>query len=84
MQDTSAPLVEHRFPCDTCGSDLRFDPGAHQLTCDHCGNTQGIDAVHSADGGIRELDFRKAVQNQLPGEEIEETRVVTWIGESPP
>ena len=21
------PTEEHRFPCDTCGSDLRFDPG---------------------------------------------------------
>jgi DNA-directed RNA polymerase subunit M/transcription elongation factor TFIIS len=69
--------VDHRFPCDTCGSDLRFDPQAHDLHCDHCGNTQPIEGTRRADGGIKELDFRKAVSNQLSAQEIEETRVTT-------
>lgn len=69
--------VEHRFPCDACGSDLRFDPTAYQLRCDHCGNTQPIEGTRQADGGIKELDFRAAVANQLSEEEIEETRVTT-------
>ncbi len=70
-------ITEHRFPCDTCGSDLRYDPGADQLTCDHCGNTQPIEAVRRASGGLQELDFRAAVNNTLSDAEIEETRVVT-------
>ncbi len=70
-------ITEHRFPCDTCGSDLRYDPGADHLTCDHCGNTQPIEAVRRASGGLQELDFRAAVNNTLSDAEIEETRVVT-------
>ena len=69
--------VEHRFPCDTCGSDLRFDPQGHQLQCDHCGNAQPIEGTRRADGGIKELDFRAAVSNQLSDAEIEVTRVST-------
>jgi len=69
--------AEHRFPCNTCGSDLRFDPGDHQLICDHCGNVEPIEGSIRADGGIRELDFREAVNNRLAAEEIEETRVIT-------
>ena len=77
MNTETAPLIEHRFPCDNCGSDLRFDPGSHQLICDHCGNTQSIDNDHSTKGGIRELDFRNALADKLPEAEIEETRVLT-------
>ena len=69
--------TEHRFPCDTCGSDLRFDPASHQLVCDHCGNRQSIEGTRQTSGGIKELDFRSGVANQLSEEEIEETRVVT-------
>lgn len=64
---------EHRFPCDTCGSDLRFDPTSHQLVCDHCGNSEQIEGSGSPQ--IRELDLRAALANQLAAEEIEETRV---------
>ncbi len=70
-------LADHHFPCDTCGSDLRYDPGADQLTCDHCGNSQAIETDRVAAGGLRELDFRAAVNNTLSEAEIEETRVVT-------
>ncbi|WP_342076293.1 TFIIB-type zinc finger domain-containing protein [Yoonia sp. SS1-5] len=68
--------AEHRFPCDTCGSDLRFDPGDDQLVCDHCGNVEPIDGTHATTGGIKELDFRTAVNDRLADEEIEETRVI--------
>ena len=69
--------AEHRFPCETCGSDLRFDPIARQLQCDHCGSAQPIEGTQHAHGGIKELDFRAATANQLSEEEIEETRVST-------
>lgn len=76
MQDATPPVQDHRFPCDNCGSDLRFDPGDHRLMCDHCGNTQMIERS-SPSGGIKELDFQDAVNNLLADEEIEETRVIT-------
>ncbi len=69
--------AEHRFPCDTCGSDLRFDPGNHRLVCDHCGNIEPIEGTRHTAGGIKELDFRDAVENRLAAEEMEETRVIT-------
>lgn len=80
MTDTELPPVtadeEHRFPCNQCGADMRFDPGQDRLICDHCGNVERLD-----DGGpwtgsaIRELDFRHAIENELPAQEMEETRV---------
>lgn len=72
--DAPAPQKEHRFPCDNCGADFRFDPAARTLICDHCGNTGDLEApgpVHA----IKELDFRAALEAKLPDAEIEETRV---------
>jgi DNA-directed RNA polymerase subunit RPC12/RpoP len=75
-QPADAPLEEHRFPCDQCGADFRFDPAERQLICDHCGNTDTLEAPGPG-GGIRELDFRAALEAQLPEAEMEETRVTT-------
>lgn len=37
----------HRFPCPSCGADLRFDPGSAdgggQLLCGHCGYVRQLD-----------------------------------------
>lgn len=74
--DPPAPLEEHRFPCDQCGADFRFDPDNHQLICDHCGNHQSIGGGAWQGGTLAELDFRNAINNQLPDADIEETRVV--------
>jgi predicted RNA-binding Zn-ribbon protein involved in translation (DUF1610 family) len=74
-QSRPAP-EEHRFPCDACGSDLRYAPGSDRLVCDHCGNEQQI-ADAGFWGGVHELDFRAAVEARLPEIEIEETRVLT-------
>lgn len=72
------PTDEHRFPCDQCGGDMRFNPDAGQLVCEHCGNTAEIEAAHGPwGGGIRELDFKAAIDNLLPLQEMEETRVST-------
>lgn len=75
--DLPAPVTEHRFPCESCGSDMRFQPGTEELVCDHCGNRAAISTAMGPWGGIRELDFARAVAEQLPEEEIEETRVLT-------
>jgi predicted RNA-binding Zn-ribbon protein involved in translation (DUF1610 family) len=74
---TGAVTEEHRFPCDACGSDMRFDPAAGQLVCDHCGNTEAIVGSRQATSALRELDFQAALANLLPQAEMEETRVVT-------
>ncbi len=51
--------IERGFPCETCGSDLRFDPASQDLNCDHCGNRQAIDTTNSAP--LREKDYRAAL-----------------------
>ncbi len=69
--------AEHRFPCDQCGADLRFDPGAGQLVCDFCGNTQQIETDTPASDALRELDFKAALATELPEAETTELRTVT-------
>ena len=70
-------LEDHRFPCATCGSDLRYAPGTDTLLCDHCGSTEEILSHGSwSRNGLAELDFRKALADQLPQTEMEETRVL--------
>ncbi len=73
----AAPLEEHRFPCDTCGSDMRFDPAQSRLVCDHCGNIEPIDGTGRHAQAIAEQDFRAGLQAALPAAEMEETRVTT-------
>ncbi len=72
-----APIEEHRFPCENCGSDLRYAPGATDLVCDHCGHVQRIDIALPLAEAQREQDFEAALAGQLSREEFEETRVVT-------
>lgn len=69
-------LEDHRFPCDTCGSDLRFVPGEGKLVCDHCGNVEVIEDDGPVQGAIRELDFRAGLDAALPNAEMEESRGV--------
>ncbi|MEP5090813.1 MAG: primosomal protein N' (replication factor Y) - superfamily II helicase, partial [Paracoccaceae bacterium] len=67
----------HQFPCENCGSDYRYAPGTDTLTCDHCGDTSTIAETGFRSPAIRELDFRAALQDQLPEAEIEEIKVVS-------
>ena len=76
-QPPAAPLEEHRFPCDTCGSDMRFDPAQSLLVCDHCGNVEPIDGTGRHASAVAEQDFRAGLQAALPAAEMEETRVTT-------
>lgn len=67
---------QHRFPCDNCGSDLRFDPKRDCLLCDHCGNMREIDDAGPWNGiAIQEMDFRRALASNLDDTETIETRV---------
>jgi DNA-directed RNA polymerase subunit RPC12/RpoP len=69
------PEETHRFPCEQCGADYRYDPGAGHLTCDHCGHSEPISAGPWAGGTLRELDFDAGLARDLPESEMEETRV---------
>jgi hypothetical protein len=66
----------HEFPCDACGGQLRFDPGAGALVCQHCGAQQELSSQHGRAHALRELDFEAALAQRLPEAEIEETRVL--------
>ena len=76
---TPAPssIEEHRFPCEQCGADYRFDPTASELSCDHCGHTQSIKSGPWSGAKLREMDFDAAIAQDLPATEIEETRVLS-------
>ncbi|WP_146346835.1 TFIIB-type zinc finger domain-containing protein [Phaeobacter marinintestinus] len=77
LSATSELVEEHRFPCDNCGADYRFDPANGTLTCDHCGHSQPIGAGPWKGPAIRELDFDAAATGTLAEAEIEETRILT-------
>ncbi|MDC0738640.1 TFIIB-type zinc finger domain-containing protein [Cognatishimia sp. SS12] len=75
-ENSPTPRSTHRFPCDQCGADYRFDPDAGKLICDHCGDEKPVQEASPWQGAvIRELDLKTALQNALPSHEIEETRV---------
>jgi predicted RNA-binding Zn-ribbon protein involved in translation (DUF1610 family) len=67
----------HRFPCDQCGADLRYQPGTEKLICDHCGFEKPVEDTAVNHPVIREMDFRAALDQQLPAAETEERRVST-------
>jgi predicted RNA-binding Zn-ribbon protein involved in translation (DUF1610 family) len=65
----------HRYPCEACGADLRFSPGATALVCDHCGHTQLISpSGHDRLRALRELDYAAAAAGTLPDAAMEEVR----------
>ena len=65
MADAAPVSKEHRFPCEQCGADYRFDPDAALLICDHCGHSEEIAQAGPWESSIRELDFQSAVSGQL-------------------
>ncbi len=68
---------EHRFPCEQCGADYRFNPDDGTLTCVHCGHSEPIGSGPWGGANLRELDFDAAIADKLPESEIEETRVLS-------
>jgi DNA-directed RNA polymerase subunit RPC12/RpoP len=75
MRLGAAPVPEgpdtHRFPCPTCGADLRFDPPSGNLKCQHCGHEEAIPPSRDP---IRELDLRAVETGTLPPAEMQEAR----------
>ena len=72
-----AASQEHRFPCDQCGADLRFDAAAGKMICDHCGNERPIEGLTDRAPDIRELDFRAALEARIPEAEMEGRRILS-------
>jgi len=70
---------EHRYPCEACGADLRFQPGQEMLVCDHCGHAQAIPAAtgRGTAKGLTELDLGAGLRADLPLEASEEVRTLT-------
>ena len=76
-RDAPAPGVEeHRFPCDTCGADMRFDPASQGMLCDQCGNAEPIPAPsrQAVARALAEVDLRRSLAG-LPEEATETTHV---------
>lgn len=71
------PSTDHHFPCQTCGSDLRFAPGQDRLVCDHCGQQEVLDTEPRHLPELRELDYQDAIGATLPQTEMVDTRVLT-------
>ena len=70
----------HRFPCQSCGTDLRYEPGTSQLECDYCGNIEKIENVAGYRGtAIREMDFRRAIKQGLNEFEMAEIRTFECV-----
>jgi hypothetical protein len=63
----------HRFPCPSCGADLRYAPDLDRLKCQHCGHEE---AIPENRGPIPELDLRAVERGAVPADAIEELRVV--------
>ena len=49
----AAPAEPHRFPCPTCGADLRFEPDRGRLKCQHCGHEEAIPERRGGDPRAR-------------------------------
>lgn len=75
-----ADTTPHQFPCQSCGSDLRYAPGTELLTCDHCGAEQVITETTPFEGAaMSELDYRKAIKDGLSDFETEEVQTFTCV-----
>ena len=75
-EEQVAPDSAHLFPCPQCGADMRFDPATGGMVCDYCGYKAPVDADAAPAPAIRELDFRAALDAQLPAAETED--VQSW------
>ena len=74
---SATPQDEHRFPCEQCGADYRFDPTGGVLICDHCGHREEIGAGPWKGAALKELDFDKVVTQGAGDADMEEARVLT-------
>ena len=67
---------QHRWPCEQCGSDLRYAPGQTELKCDYCGHVQkiAVAAPKTKSTALGELDLARGLANDLPATASEDVR----------
>ncbi|MEZ5796681.1 MAG: primosomal protein N' (replication factor Y) - superfamily II helicase [Paracoccaceae bacterium] len=68
--------LEHRWPCENCGAQLRYAPGQTELKCDYCGHVQQIAPAtdRRRARALREHDLLAGLRDDLPGAAMEEVR----------
>jgi len=49
-------VISNSLNCQGCGAILHYEPGTHNLKCDHCGSTNEIDTA-SADHDIKSFNY---------------------------
>lgn len=66
-----------RWPCATCGSDLRYMPGATEMRCDHCGTVQAIPDLPTErkSRALGEIDLARGLADDLAPAEVQEVRI---------
>jgi DNA-directed RNA polymerase subunit RPC12/RpoP len=69
-------IEAHRWPCEKCGSDLRFAPDKGQLECAHCGHVQDLSKPDGRAEGkaFQELNLKQGLANDLPDAASEDVR----------
>ena len=65
---TPEPTGERRFPCGSCGAQLRFAPGTLAMRCAHCGSLNEIEADSQP---VEEIDYERV----LAGLEADEPKI---------
>jgi len=64
------------WPCNQCGADLRYEPGATELVCDHCGARQPIpDLPEGRTRRLNEIDLDRGLADDLPAAQMEQVRI---------
>ena len=74
-----ASSQEFRYPCDKCGSSLRFAPGQTDLICPNCGNAQHIERAspRALSRALGELDLQRGLKDDLPQAAMQDIRTST-------
>ncbi|TQS73402.1 primosomal protein N' (replication factor Y) - superfamily II helicase [Rhodobacteraceae bacterium] len=75
--DADKSAAAQVYPCESCGADLRFNPGQTRMVCDHCGHVQDMPtATHRGETGLSELALAPVLADGFPDVDIEDTRVL--------
>jgi len=81
--DASAPApastgTEREFPCEQCGAELVFEPGAMALKCGYCGHVNEIPQLPEA--MVAEEDFEQTLERLAAEEDVVTVATVRCTG----